>query len=272
MVRELVVYPDDRIDLVSADVRVFDEELFALINDMKDTIEANSADGLAAIQIGYPSSVVLIKVEDGNYLELINPRIIRKKGSVASVERTLYLPDTERTINRYESISLIYQDREGKQQSLKTDGALSLLIQRKSDYVFGGSFVTKMKPKERKNLEKELAQAGVSGTFDSYGPISKREYFKSVMTKLLVLEFLTLFSPLFNFEAETISGFYTFDLYTTVALIFLNIGYYAYAKYEASRVISCTGCQVVNFLSVSLQYFLATALLFAASYYLLRPA
>ena len=272
MVQELVTYPDDRINLVSADVRVFDEELYSLIDDMKDTIEAHSADGLAAVQIGNPSSVVVIKDANGEYLEFINPRIIRKKGSVQSVERTLYLPDTERTINRYESISLIYQDRESNQQSMKADGALSLLIQRKFDYVFGGSFVTKMKPKERKNLEKELAQAGVAGTFDSYGPISKREYFKSMMGKLLFLEFLTLFAPLFDFKAETIASFYTFDFYVTIVLILLNIGYYAYAKHEADRVVSCTGCQVVNFISISLQYFAMTALLFAASYYLLRPA
>jgi len=269
MVYDLVTYPDDRINLVSADVRVFDEAIPKLIDDMKETIEANSADGLAAVQIGFPISVVVIKDENGEYLEFINPRILNKKGSVQSLERTLYLPDTEHTINRYESISLIYQDRDGNQKSLKTDGKLSLLIQRKFDYVFGGSFVTKLTEKERKNLEKELAQSGIVGSFDSDGPISKREYFKSAMTKLLVLEFLTLFSPLFNFEAETIASFYTFDFYTTILLILLNIGYFAYAKYEADRVISCTGCQVVNFISISVQYFTMTAILFGGSYYLL---
>ncbi|MEA3372091.1 MAG: peptide deformylase [Campylobacterota bacterium] len=271
MVRELVTYPDDRIDLVSADVRVFDEELYHLIDDMKETSEASGADGLAAIQIGYPSSVVVIKGDSGDYLEFINPRIIRKNGSVQSVERTLYLPDTERTINRYESISLIYQDREGNRQSLKADGALSLLIQRKFDYLFGGSFVTKMNPKARKDLEKELSQAGVAGTFDSSGPISKREYFKSMMNKLLFLGFLTLFAPLFNAGPETIASLYTFEYYVNIALILLNIGYFAYAKYEANRVVSCTGCQVVNFAAVSLRYFAMTMLLYAASHYLLRP-
>lgn len=271
MVQPLVIYPDSRIDLVSADVRVFNEELFRLIDDLKDTIEANCAEGLAAIQIGIPSSVVVIKRDDGEYLELINPRIIKKSGSVKSVERTLYLPDVERTINRYESIDLIYEDREGKLQSLHADGALALLIQRKFDYVFGGSFVTKMNAKDRKNVEKELANAGVVGSFDSDGPISGREYFKSLMTKLLVLEFLTLFAPLFSFEPETIASFYNFDYYITIILILLNIGYFAYAKYEANRVISCTGCQVVSFVSVSIKYFIMTGLLFGASYYILRP-
>ncbi len=271
MVQELVTYPDSRIDLVSADVRVFDDALCSLIDDMKDTIEANSADGLAAIQIGYALSVVVVKDANGDCLEFINPRIIKKKGSVHSLERTLYLPDVERTIKRYESISLIYQDREGNQQALQADGALSLLIQRKFDYVFGGSFVTKMSANDRKKLEKEMAQTGIVGTFDSMGPVSGREYFKSMMTKLLVLEFLTLFTPLFNFEVDTMALFYKFDVYATVALILLNIAYFAYAKYEASRVISCTGCQVVSFMSVSLKYFVLTALLFGASYYLIRP-
>ena len=271
MVRDLVVYPDSRIDLVSADVRYFDASLAELIDDMKDTVEAHNADGLAAIQIAYPLSVVVVKDEEGNFLEFINPRIIKKKGSVSSVERTLYLPDVERTVTRYEGISLIYQDRHGEQHSLQADGLLARRIQRKFDYVFGGSFVTKMSAAERKGLEKELARSGVVGTFDSDGPISGREYFKSMMTKLLVLEFLTLFTPLFHFETSTMALFYKFDVYATVALILLNIGYFAYAKYEASRVISCTGCQVVSFMSVSLKYFAATAALFVASYYIVQP-
>ncbi len=271
MVRDLVVYPDSRIDLVSADVRHFDEALANLIDDMKDTVEANHAEGLAAIQIAYPLSVVVVKDDTGNFLEFINPRIIKKQGSVASLERTLYLGDVERTINRYEHISLIYQDRNGISQSLQAEGELSLRIQRKCDYVFGGSFVTKMRAAERKDLEKELAHSGVVGTFDSDAPVSGREYFKSMMTKLLVLELLTLFTPLFEFEANTRKMFYMFDVYATAVLILLNIGYFAYAKYEASRVISCTGCQVVSFISVSLKYFVATALLFTAAYYIVRP-
>ncbi|MEA1919385.1 MAG: peptide deformylase [Campylobacterota bacterium] len=269
MLYDLVTYPDDRINLVSADVRVFDEEIAELIDNMKETIEANDADGLAAIQIGFPVSVVVIKDDNGKYLEFLNPRILNKKGSVSSLERTLYLPDTEHTINRYERISLVYQDRTGKQHSLKAYGKLALLIQRKFDYLFGGSFVTKLNAKDRKNLEKKLAQSGVVGSFDSDGPISEREYFKSVMTKLLFLEFLTLFAPLFNFGADTIASLYNFNYYASIALIILNISYFAYAKYEADRVISCTGCQVVSFTAVSVKYFLMTVLMFGASYYIL---
>jgi len=269
MVYDLITYPDDRINLVSGDVRVFDEQLLKLIEDMKETIEANNAEGLAAIQIGFATSVVVIKDDKGGYMEFINPRLINKKGSVKSLEKTLYLPDTQLSINRYESISLIYQDREGNQHSLKADGKLSLLIQRKFDYVFGGSFVTKLKEKERKELEKELADSGVVGTFSSNAPVSKREYFKSMMSKILIIESILLFSPLLNLEPETVKSIYNFNFYASIVLILLNIGYFAYAKYEADKVISCTGCQVVNFLAVSLKYFVATVGVFGASYFIL---
>lgn len=269
MIRPLITYPDPFINRVSGDVRQFDDSLHRLIEDMKETMEAHQAEGLAAIQVGSPLSVVVIKQEDGGYLELINPRILNKKGSVDSVERTLYMPQVERNIKRYESISLIYQDRDGQQHSLKLDGPLALLVQRKFDYVFGGSYVNKMNPKERKNLEKELASDGVVGSFEGFTPISKREYFKSMMNKLLVIETVMLFTPLMGLETETLAACYRWSIYITIALLLLNAAYYAYAMYEAKRVVSCTGCQVVSFLSISLRYLTMTGIVFAGSYFIL---
>ncbi len=46
MVKELVIYPDDRI-MMCGDVRGFDESVGRLIDDMKDTIEANNLDALS---------------------------------------------------------------------------------------------------------------------------------------------------------------------------------------------------------------------------------
>ncbi len=272
MIRNIITYPDPTINQVSPDVRDFDESLITLIDDMKETMEHHHVSGLAAIQIGVALSVVVIKKDDGSYLEMINPRILNKKGTVTSKEQTLYLPDVERNIERYDQISLIYQDVHGEQCSLKADGPLSLLIQRKFDYVFGGSFVNKMHPKARKELEKELAYAGKVGTFESMGPISKREYFKSFMTKLLVVEGLMVIAGFFDLEAATRASLYSYTIFISVALLILNASYYMYALYESKRVISCTGCQVVNFLSVSLQYLTVTIIVFVASYFTLGSA
>ncbi len=270
MVEELITYPDARINIISPDVRRFDDELIETIENLKDTIIANDAEGLAAIQCAIPAAVVVVKDENGEFLELVNPRIIRKSGKVNSRETSLYMPNITRVVPRYEKIRVVYEDREGNSHSLRAEGDFSYLLQRKIDYLFGGTFANKLEHKDRKGLEQELASEGAVGEFNATNSISKREYFKSFINKLLFFEFLTLFGKPLNFSPETISSFYTFDKFATVAIFLLIIAYFAYAKYEANKVISCTGCQVISFTAVSIKYFLASSALFGLCYYFVR--
>ncbi|DAB31703.1 MAG TPA: peptide deformylase, partial [Sulfurospirillum sp. UBA11407] len=87
MTREILVYPDKRLREESVDVKVFDEELHTLLDDMKDTMYANEGIGLAAIQIGVRKNVLIINLvnenneQDPNDLyEIINPQIIDGEG------------------------------------------------------------------------------------------------------------------------------------------------------------------------------------------------
>ena len=271
MVQELILYPDERINIASADVRHFNDELFTLIDDLKDTIEAHNAEGLAAIQIAIPLSVVVVKDPEGNWQEFINPRIIKVKGKATSVETSAYLPNIKEEIPRHEKITFVYQDRTGEQHSMSAEGKYGFLLQRKFDYIFGGTFANKLDRKNRKRVEKNLSISGAIGEFNANSTISKREYFKSVMSKLLFFEALTLFAPLFDVTKETLHSMYKYDIFATVASLFLVVAYFAYAKYEASRVISCTGCQVVSFTAVAVKYLFIIIILFAGSYYLVNP-
>jgi peptide deformylase len=271
MVKQIILYPDERINIASADVRHFNDELFTLIDDMKDTIESHNAEGLAAIQIAIPLSVVVIKDPEGNWQEFINPRVLKGEGKATSIETSLYLPNIKEEIPRYEKITFIYQDRTGKQHSMSAEGKYGFLLQRKFDYTFGGTFANKLDRKNRKRVEKNLSISGATGEFNANSTISKREYFKSVMSKLLFFEALTLFAPLFNIKEETLTSFYHYDIFASIASLLLVIGYWVYAKYEASRVISCTGCQVVSFTAVAIKYLLIIIILFIGSYYLVNP-
>ena len=271
MIKELIIYPDERINIASADVRKFDDELAELIEDLKDTIKANNAQGLAAIQIAIPLSLVVIKDPKGDYLEFINPRVIKTKESVISKESSLYMPNIEEDIPRYNQITFIYQDRTGVQKSMKAEGDLAFLLQRKFDYTFGGTFANKLNLKGKKKIQQKLSNQGVHGEFNATSTFSKREYFKSFMNKLLFFGILTLFAPLFNFSNETIQSFYSYDKFASVGIVLLAIGYFAYGKYEASKIISCTGCQVVSMGAVLVKYLLLAILLFIASYFLVNP-
>ncbi|MFT7823408.1 MAG: peptide deformylase [Sulfurimonas sp.] len=271
MVEEIIRYPDERINIASADVRKFDHELWDLIQNLKDTIEAHHAEGLAAIQIAVPSSVVVVKDPEGNWQEFINPRIIKTEGKTTSTETSLYLPNITEEIPRYEKITFVYQDRTGKQHAKKAEGNIGFLLQRKFDYIFGGTFANRLNKQNRKRVEKNLSLQGTVGEFNAKSTISKREYFKSVMSKLLFFEFLTLFAPLFTLKKETLVSLYHYDIFATVASLFLTLGYFVYAKYEADKVVSCTGCQVVSFTAVAIKYLVVTLILFTGSYYLVNP-
>ena len=62
-----------------AEVKNFNAELFALLDDMKQTVRAEQGAGLAAPQIGVPARVVVIDVNEG-FFEMINPVILSYKG------------------------------------------------------------------------------------------------------------------------------------------------------------------------------------------------
>jgi len=271
MVQELIIYPDERINIASADVRHFDKELYTLVEDMKDTIVANNAEGLAAIQIATPLSVVVAKDPDGNWHEFFNPRILKRAGKSISTETSLYLPNIIEDIPRDEQITFIYQDRQGKQHSMTASGHFSYLLQRKFDYTFGGTFANRLEKDERKKVEKKLSAHGSVGEFNAHSTFSNREYFKSAINKLLFFEGVSLFVPFFDVTKETLNSWYYYDIFATIATFLLTIGYLVYAKWEASRVISCTGCQVVSFTAVAIKYFILITIMFLASYYWVNP-
>jgi peptide deformylase len=269
MVEELVVYPDKRIEIPSPDVREFGPKLAQIITNLKDTIEHHNAEGLAAMQCAIPAAVVVIKKEDGSYLELINPRIIKSEGRVDSVETTLYLPGVTETVPRYEKIKLIYQDREGKQHGMDVDGKLSLLIQRKVDYVYGGSFATKLADKKKQNITQTLSKNGIEGSLEAC-PIEpmKKDYLASFMTKLLGVGFIMMLIGLFLSD-ERAASLHHYINYIAIILPILIVAFYFVGLSDSKKYSSCTSCQIGNLLGTMARFSIFTLILWVASYFLL---
>ena len=269
MVEELVVYPDKRIEIPSPDVRKFDETLIQIITNLKDTIEHHHAEGLAAMQCAIPAAVVVIKKEDGSYLELINPRILKSEGMVDSVETTLYLPGVTETVPRYEKIKLVYQDREGKQHGLDVDGKLSLLIQRKIDYIYGGSFATKLADKKKKNISQTMSDNGIEGSLEAC-PMEpmKKDYLSSFMSKILGVGFIMMVVGLF-LSKESAASMQGYINYILILLPILIIAFYFVGLSDSKKYSSCTSCQIGNLLGTMARFSIFTLILWAASYFLL---
>ena len=269
MVYDIIKYPDKRINIISPDQRTFDDDLYSVIQDVKDTMQANNANALAAIQIAIPISVIVIKKDDDSYLEIINPRIISKSGSIDSMESTLYFPDVTQNVKRYEKINLIYQDRDGKQQSLKAEGEFSLLLQRKIDYVYGATLANRMKNKGRKEFEKELASGGVQGSFESCPTVFKRDYVSSILMKILFFIAIADIASFFV-SLDSLLTIHQYVNYGITISFILVIVYFFVGYYELKFEKSCSSCKMGLVSANTLYYALATIALSGVSYFFIK--
>lgn len=268
MVKEIVKYPTTPSLEFGGNVRHFDESLFELIRDLKDTIEANNLNALAAFQIGSPYAVIVIKKEDGSYLEIINPRIIKREGTVEPTETTAYFPGLSAKTKRYEKIKLMYEDREGNQKFLEADGDLAITIQRKIDYVFGSNFRVRLSDEERKLFDSKL-EFGTDAITDNGCPtVFKRDRILQLFRVLFISAIIGLVGSFFVSE-ETLVTLKSVENYLMASMLGLIVIYFFYAQYEGRQYKNCSSCQIGNIIGTSAIELTKLLVLFIASYFIL---
>jgi len=168
MIRDIVVYPDKRLKMISEPVEQFDEELHTLLDDMYETMIAKNGVGLAAIQVGVPLRVLIINTpvetdsEDPrvqqpkeNTLEVINPVILEAEGKTRYQEGCLSVPGYFEEVDRYKEVRIEYQDRHGERHIIEDDEFLAIALQHEIDHLDGKVFVEKLSILKRKKFEKE---------------------------------------------------------------------------------------------------------------------
>ncbi len=265
MIKDIVQYPTPPSVEYSTDIRVFDDSLATMITDLKDTIEANDLQGLAAYQIGDQHNVVVVKDENGEFLELINPRIINPKGSVETEETTAYFPGLSAKVNRYESISVIYQDRSGKDHSLKANGNFAILLQRKIDFTFGSSFINKLSKDEKKRFEKKLEHGSNLAIPESCPIFSYKDQINKVLKIIFVVMVVILIS-LFFVEEQTQAEVFKYQTYLALSLFIGTIIYFFTGYIEGKRYSSCTSCQIGNLIGTIFIHWMKLIVVFIISY------
>lgn len=166
MIRDIVVYPDKRLKLISKDVTEFDTALHTLLDDMYDTMRSKNGVGLAAIQVGVAQRALIINIplEDSegehdqpreNTLEMINPVIVAQDGQEKFQEGCLSIPGVYEDVERAKHVKVEYFDREGNQQSIEDDDFLAIAMQHEMDHLDGKVFIEKLSYIKRKKFEKE---------------------------------------------------------------------------------------------------------------------
>ena len=267
MVKDIITYPTPPSVEYATDVRVFDEDLFTLIEDLKDTIKANELEGLAAYQIGSYFNVVIIK-QDDDFLELINPRVINPIGKITSEETTAYFQELSAKVPRYEKISVIYQDRDSNQHSFKAEGDFSILLQRKIDYTFGSTFLNKLTKDEKKRFEKKLEFGSNIAIPESCPIVSYKDYLNKLSNILLLVIALLLVGSFFISDETTLENIWDYQLYISLATVINGSIYLVYGYYEGKRYSSCTSCQIGNLIGTLAISFIKLTVLMILSYFI----
>ena len=109
----------------------------AIADDLMETLRANAGRcvGMAANMIG--QSVCIIAVEaDGGYMEMFNPKLLRKSDPFEAEEGCLSLTGTRRT-KRYKEIKVQWQTRDFKTRIKNFSGWTAQIIQHEIDHLEG---------------------------------------------------------------------------------------------------------------------------------------
>jgi len=141
-IRNVVQVGDDVLRQRCFEVESFDEKLWTLLDDMKDTVKKEQGAGLAAPQVGILRRAVVVDVEDG-YFEFINPVILQQKGEQTGWEGCLSVRGKSGVVSRPMKLTLSYYDRNGEKHLLKAKGFFARAICHELDHLDGVLYIDK---------------------------------------------------------------------------------------------------------------------------------
>lgn len=142
-IRNILNESDPILHKICRPVDNFDERLWQLLDDMRDTLNKSGGVGLAAPQVGILRRVFLVMTDD-KCIEFINPVIMEEKGTQECVEGCLSSPGEYGLVTRPQTVKIKAQDRHGKYFIITADGLKAECISHENDHLDGILFKSKV--------------------------------------------------------------------------------------------------------------------------------
>lgn len=133
---DLVTVPNPILNQSCSKITAFDDDLKHFITDMFDTMHHYKGIGLAAPQVGILEQLCICEFEDDT-LVLINPTITAMRGKQQSEEGCLSIPNQLFDVDRATSVDVLFQDHNGKENTLAINGMLAIIVQHEIDHLNG---------------------------------------------------------------------------------------------------------------------------------------
>jgi peptide deformylase len=142
-IRNLTNWNDPVFRKTSKPVTKFDDRLWALLDDMRDTLERAKGYGCAAVHVGILRRVVVVLSQDG-VIELINPSVSEASTETQRVLEGSIAPNAPRGyVDRPEKVTVSALDRHGNPVTLTGEGFLAATFCHEIDHLDGILFTDK---------------------------------------------------------------------------------------------------------------------------------
>ncbi len=145
-IRKIITLENDMLRKISKPVTKFDESLWDLLDDMKDTLIKSTGVGLAAIQVAVLKRIFVISVNN-TYFEVINPKITFMSGTQTGQEGCLSIPGKQCKVTRPNKVTVEFYDRFGNPMTLTATDFMARAICHENDHLDGILYIDHVKPK-----------------------------------------------------------------------------------------------------------------------------
>ena len=142
-IRKVVTKEDPILRKTSRKVENFNQKLWDILDDMKETMEKAQGVGLAAVQVGLLRRIVVIDVGDG-LLELINPEVVETRGEIEDTEGCLSVPGEWGLVKRPEWVKIRAQNRKGVWKFYEGEGLKARCFCHEIDHLDGILYTDKI--------------------------------------------------------------------------------------------------------------------------------
>lgn len=131
---------DEVLRKVCRPVEEITPRILTLLDDMTETMRAADGCGLAAPQVGVLRRIAVVEVEEGNVIELINPRIIATAGEQQESEGCLSIPGRYGITKRPKHVTVRALNRKGETFEVSGSDLLARALCHEIDHLDGRLF------------------------------------------------------------------------------------------------------------------------------------
>ena len=134
---------DEALRKVCRPVDAITPRVLTLLDDMVETMRAANGVGLAAPQVGILRRIVVIEVEPGEVIELINPKIIAYSGEQDGQEGCLSVPGRWGMVKRPLHVTVRALNRKGEEFEITGHELLARCFCHELEHLDGGLYIDK---------------------------------------------------------------------------------------------------------------------------------